>query len=153
MTNEEQRQQRHVKSSEAAGNEHTPESSVTATSITFLDPDCSCGASLDAPLSSPRHISAEHLLLALVSMKARPGTRWAALSDGTITPSCADRKRGAAYSMPMPPLLTPLARGLMNQPLQRVRLRYGRKEVQRTWGAGMRVLAHEFSTVVIRRAA
>jgi hypothetical protein len=50
-------------------------------------------------------------------------------------------------------MLTPLTRGRMQHLLERVRRTNGRQEVLRTWGAGMRALAAEFSTCVIRRAA
>lgn len=100
-----------------------------------------------------KHISADHLALALVAMKARPGTRWAAISNGAVTPSCAARRRGDTFAMAVPPLLTPLTRGRMQHLLQRVRTTHGRQEVQRTWGAGMRVLAAEFSSAVIRSTA
>lgn len=103
--------------------------------------------------ATAHHIRAEHLLLALVAMKARPGTCWAAISNGVITPSCAEGRRGHSYGMAVPPMLTPLSRGRMQQLLERVRRTHGRQEVMRTWGAGMRALAAEFSTCVIRRAA
>lgn len=110
-------------------------------------------SALAASSATAHHIRADHLTLALAAMKARPGTRWAAISNGVITPSCAERGRGHTYGMAVPPLLTPLTRGRMQHLLDRVRASGGRQEVMRTWGAGMRTLAAEFSTCVIRGAA
>ena len=137
--------------SASSQNEPAPQVGADRTYIT-LSGATQTGAAEGGMLKA-RHISAEHLLLALVAMKARPGTRWAALSNGAITPSCAARRRGDTFAMATPPMLTPLSRGRMHHLLERVRNNYGRQEVMRTWGAGMRALKAEFSSFIIRSAA
>ena len=96
-----------------------------------------------------RHISAEHLRLALVASKARPGTRWAAMSNGAATSLCTRHQPGGGFYMHMAPVLSPLTAGRMQHLYERVRS-HGRSEVLRTWGASIAVLKAEFSSCVLR---
>lgn len=89
-------------------------------------------------------ISADHLQLCLVVKKLGPTRQWAAVSAGTATPTCQDRKRGASWAFAVPASCGPLYAGRLAAVLARVRLHFGRHEVQRTWGAGMRRLQAEF---------
>jgi hypothetical protein len=89
-------------------------------------------------------IRADHVQLCLVAALHFKTRRWAAVSAGVATPACQDRKRGASWSFAMPATCGPLYAGRLAALLARVRLHFGRPEVQRTWGAGMRSLQAEF---------
>lgn len=97
----------------------------------------------------PRVINAEHLKLALVAGKARPGSRWAAMSDGAATASCRRRQPGGGYLIHTAPLLTPLMQGHMLRLLERARSQ-GRAEVLQTWRTSIAVLTAEFNQHVLR---
>lgn len=97
----------------------------------------------------PRAILADHVQLALVASKARPGTRWAAMSNGAATAPCQPRQPGGGYLIHQPPLLTPLTQGFMVRVLNRARSQ-GRSEVLRTWRTSIAVLKAEFSTHILR---
>jgi hypothetical protein len=96
-----------------------------------------------------RAINAEHLKLALVARKLRPGTRWAAVSNGMATQACKPQRYSQGWGIHTQPLLAPMDRGYMQSLLERVRRQHGRAEVQRTWGAGMRALGMEFAACVL----
>lgn len=98
-----------------------------------------------------RAIKAEHLQLALVARKARPSVRWAAMSNTVATPSCAARLRGDCFAVALPAVLSPMARGNMQQLLERVRSQ-GAPEVRRTWRTGMRAMRAEFHSYVMTEA-
>ena len=98
----------------------------------------------------PRHISAEHLKLSLVASKARPGTRWAAMSNGAATACCRRHQPGGGYLIHQPPLLSPLMQGHMLRLLDRAHSQ-GRSEVLRTWRTSIAVLKAEFDMHVVRR--
>lgn len=89
-------------------------------------------------------IRADHVQLCLVVRKTPTARRWAAVSQGTATPACQDRKRGASWTFAIAPSCGPVYAGRLAALLTRVRLHFGRQEVQRTWGAGMRSLQAEF---------
>ena len=97
----------------------------------------------------PRRINAEHLKLALVAGKARPGSRWAAMSDGAATAGCHRHQIGGGYLIHQAPLLTPLMQGHMLRLLDRTRSQ-GRGEVLQTWRTSIAVLTAEFSQHVLR---
>jgi len=99
-----------------------------------------------------RHISAEHLRLALVASKARPGTRWAAMSNGGATGACRRHQPGGGYLIHQPPLMSPLMQGHMLALLDRTHSQ-GRAEVLRTWRTSIAVLRAEFSRHVLRTGA
>ena len=99
-----------------------------------------------------RHISAEHVKLALATSNARHGTRWAAMSDGAATACCQRRQPGDGYLIHQPPLFTPLMQGYMLRLLNRAHSQ-GRAEVLRTWRTGIAVLKAEFSQHVLRTEA
>jgi hypothetical protein len=85
-----------------------------------------------------------------VASKARPGTRWAAMSNGAATAGCQRHQIGGGYLIHHPPLLSPLTQGYMLRLLNRVRSQ-GRGEVLRTWRTSIAVLNAEFSAHVLRR--
>lgn len=99
--------------------------------------------------TTPRHIDAQHLKLALQARKARPIFRWAAMSNGAATAACQPRQPGGGYWMHMPPLLAPMATGWMLCLLDRARSQ-GRSEVLRTWRTSIAVLRQEFSSCMLR---
>lgn len=100
-------------------------------------------------MPSPRIINADHLRLALVARRIRPGTRWAAMSDGAESNFCMPRPAGGGYLIRHEPLMGPLTAGRMGALFDRVRS-HGRAEVLRTWGANMGELKTEFSNCVLR---
>lgn len=99
-----------------------------------------------------RYIRADHVLLAMVASKARPSTRWAAMSNGAHTSQCTRRQPGGGFYMHSPPVLQPLTAGRMQHLYERVRS-HGRSEVLRTWRTSISVLKAEFASCVLRRSA
>lgn len=92
-------------------------------------------------------INAKHLQLALVARKARPTTRWAALSNGIETNDCQQRHPGWRFTTP--PMLVPMSNGRMSRLVRHVREFYGLAEVRTTWGQGLRAMQAEASRVVL----
>lgn len=108
---------------------------------------------LDVPIKpNVRCISADHVRLMLVARNVRPGTRWAAMSNGAATSACQRRQPGGGYYMHTPPLMQPLTAGRMQLLFERVRS-HGRSEVLRTWRTSIAVLKVEFSSCVLRASA
>ncbi len=105
-------------------------------------------AAAGQPARPPRRILAEHLELALVARKVRPGTRWAAMAEHAETSFCRQRQAGGGWLIHRPPLMAPMHSGHMRTVLERVRCQ-GRDEVLRTWGCGVRALQAEFATSVL----
>ena len=96
-----------------------------------------------------RHISAQHLKLALAARKAQPIFRWAAMSNGAATAACQPRQPGGGYLLHQPPLLQPMATGYMHNLLDRAHSQ-GRSEVLRTWRTSIAVLRAEFASCMLR---
>ena len=99
-----------------------------------------------------RLIDAKHLQLALVARKARPGTRWAAMSNGAQTAPCRQRQGGGGYYIHQQPLLTPMMQGQMLSLLDRASTQ-GRSEVLRTWRTSIAVLKVEFGSCILHTGA
>jgi len=97
-----------------------------------------------------RHISAEHVLLALVARKVTDA-RWAAMSNGASTAPCA-RRSAPSYRLPHGPLMVPMDRGNIFRAIDRVRC-HGRDELKRTFGLGIRALRAETQSFILRRPA
>lgn len=117
---------------------------TTAAAVQTPEPTAAAGQ------PAKRHISADHLKLALVARKARPGSRWAAMSNGAITADCRRHQPGSGYLIHQPPVLSPLMQGHMLRLLVRAHSQ-GRTEVLRTWRTSIAVLKAEFSAHVLRR--
>ena len=99
-----------------------------------------------------RVIKAEHLQLSLHARKVRPGTRWAAMSNGVATPSCSPRWAGGGFRLATQPLLSPMTRGDITRCVARVHSQ-GRREVLATWGCGIRALQAEMATSIMHIGA
>lgn len=102
-----------------------------------------------------RHISAEHVLLVLVTLRARrinpTLARFAAISNGAnSTNRCT--LRDARSTTPhscwrVPPAMTPLLPSVRQSLIERVRVRPdGLREIRRTWGIGYKAMLDEIAT-------
>ena len=110
-------------------------------------------AAAGQPAQPPqRVIKAEHLQLSLYARKVRPGTRWAAMSNGAHTSSGNRRPAGTGYVMPRLPLLSPMDRGLLWHCIDRARVQ-GRRELHATFGCGIRALQSEIVSSVMHTGA
>lgn len=98
-----------------------------------------------------RRINADTLKLALVARRARPGTRWAAMSDGAETQPCRTQPPGGGYVIRTDSRLVPMDRGYLVRCIERAR-RHHRWELQRTWGVGIRAIRAEVTSSYILRA-
>lgn len=98
-------------------------------------------------MNKPRHINAEHVLLALVIRRANPRCRWAAMADHECTTfSCGSRYRGKPFHCK--PLLSPMQRGDLHHAIERQRLTQGLPSIRATFGTGLKALLAEPSRIV-----
>lgn len=89
-------------------------------------------------MPTPATIRADYVQLALVARRARPDTRWAALSNGYATSACGTRF--GRFRLATPSVLSPMASHGLLAVAERVRLLHGTQEVKRLFGAGIRAL-------------
>lgn len=97
-------------------------------------------------------ISADKLTLALVARKARPQTRWAAMSEHVVTAACKTQQPGGGYFIRSGSQLTPMHRGDLLSCVERA-ARHSRHECRRTWGVGVHRLRTEVRSTYILPAA
>ncbi len=98
------------------------------------------------------HIDAQMLALALGARRARPQTRWAAMSAHAVTSSCQPRQAGGGWVIHAQSLLQPMNRGDLKRCVERAK-RHNRHEPRRTWGIGWRAIQAEVGGGYILRVA